>query len=346
MTELRALLAQVGRTEASVLITGPSGSGKELAARALHAASPRSRGPFVALNCGAIPRELLESELFGHERGAFTGAHQMRVGKFEAAAGGTLFLDEIGDMPLDMQVALLRVIEERRFERIGSAKSQVANVRIVSATHRDPGMAILAGRFREDLYYRLNVFPIQIPALTERREDLTDLIEHFTAPLGARAPMFADDGIARLVAHDWPGNVRELRNFVERAAIRFGGLRVGADAVELSLQRPIVGAVSLARPAHQGVPTLAVARPVAMALPRLAEFPEIDPARLLARGGLDLRAAMGKLERGFIEAALAASGDIVADAARTLGMQRTTLVEKIKRLEVRRGAMEDARLAA
>ena len=297
MTELRALLAQVGRTEASVLITGPSGSGKELAARALHAASPRSRGPFVALNCGAIPRELLESELFGHERGAFTGAHQMRVGKFEAAAGGTLFLDEIGDMPLDMQVALLRVIEEWRFERIGSAKSQVANVRIVSATHRDPGMAILAGRFREDLYYRLNVFPIQIPALTERREDVTDLIEHFTAPLGARAPMFADDGIARLVAHDWPGNVRELRSAVFRAVVMCSGGVI--QATDLSLA-----------PSSRRPPTV-VAAAAAPDRPR--------------------RHAIG---RETLVAALREQGHNVTAAAATLGVSRVTFYRLLQRFEV------------
>jgi sigma-54 specific flagellar transcriptional regulator A len=344
LAALRALLAQVGCTEASVLITGPSGSGKELAARALHVASPRS-GPFVALNCGAIPRELLESELFGHERGAFTGAHQARVGKFEAAAGGTLFLDEIGDMPLDMQVALLRVLEERRFERIGSAKPQVADVRIVSATHRDLEAAILAGRFREDLYYRLNVFPVRMPALAERREDVVDLIAHFVAPLGTRAPIFSRSAIERLLAHDWPGNVRELRNFVERAAIRCSGLNMDATAVEASLQRPILGGPDLARLAHYPSTGFA-AHPIAGPATRLAEFPEIDPARLLARGGLDLRAAMGNLERGFIEAALASSGNIVADAARALGMQRTTLVEKMKRFEVRRGGSEGSPMTA
>ena len=283
--------------------------------------------------------------MFGHERGAFTGAHQTRVGKFEAAAGGTLFLDEIGDMPLDMQVALLRVLEERRFERIGSAKPQVADVRIVSATHRDLEAAILAGRFREDLYYRLNVFPVRMPALAERREDVVDLIAHFVAPLGTRAPIFSRSAIERLLAHDWPGNVRELRNFVERAAIRCSGLNMDATAVEASLQRHIRGGPDLARLAHYPSTGFA-AHPITGPATRLAEFPEIDPARLLARGGLDLRAAMGNLERGFIEAALASSGNIVADAARALGMQRTTLVEKMKRFEVRRGGSEGSPMTA
>jgi len=339
MADLRALLAQVGASEASVLVTGPSGSGKELAARAIHAASPRARGPFVALNCGAIPRELLESELFGHERGAFTGAHATRIGKFEAAAGGTLFLDEIGDMPLDMQVALLRVLEERRFERIGSARAQVADVRIVSATHRDLETAIAAGRFREDLYYRLNVFPIAMPSLAERREDVPELIAHFAAMLGERAPVFAPEAIHRLIAHDWPGNVRELRNFVERAAIRAMGRPLGVPEVEASLYRPVADALGAALRAVAAPPRLAPARASAV-------FPGIEPARLLANGGFDLRAAMGNLERSFIEAALAASDDVVADAARVLHMQRTTLVEKMRRFDVRRGGGEGERLAA
>ncbi len=336
MAQLRGLLAQVGRTEASVLVTGPSGSGKELAARALHAASPRARGPFVAINCGAIPRELLESELFGHERGAFTGAHATRVGKFEAAAGGTLFLDEIGDMPLDMQVSLLRVLEERRFERIGSARPQIADVRIVSATHRDLDAAIIAGRFREDLYYRLNVFPVAMPALAERREDVPVLIAYFAAALGARAPVFGEDAMARLLAHDWPGNVRELRNFVERAAIRFTGAPLDVAAVEASLHRA-AGALPGASAGVGAIqPVAAAAVAPTPARPLAAMFPGLEPARLLARGGFDLRVVLGDLERSFIEAALRASGDVVADAARTLGMQRTTLVEKMRRFDVHR----------
>ncbi|MDT7933945.1 MAG: sigma 54-interacting transcriptional regulator [Sphingomonadaceae bacterium] len=236
MRELRALIDEVAPVEATVLVTGPSGSGKELAARAIHAASPRARGPFVAVNCGAIPRELLESELFGHEKGAFTGAQAQRIGRFEAAAGGTLFLDEIGEMPLDMQVALLRVLEERRFERVGSTRMIEADVRIVAATHRDLETAILAGRFREDLFYRLCVFPIAMPALADRRDDIPVLVRHFARALGpTRAPRFTPEALARLAAHDWPGNVRELRNLVERAAIRWAGREVDAAGVDAAL---------------------------------------------------------------------------------------------------------------
>jgi sigma-54 specific flagellar transcriptional regulator A len=236
MRELRALIDEVAPTEATVLVTGPSGSGKELAARAIHAASPRAQGPFVAVNCGAIPRELLESELFGHEKGAFTGAQSQRVGRFEAAAGGTLFLDEIGEMPMDMQVGLLRVLEERRFERVGSTRAIEADVRIVAATHRDLETAILVGRFREDLFYRLCVFPIAMPSLADRRDDIPALVRHFARALGpARAPRFTSEALARLAAHDWPGNVRELRNVVERAAIRWAGREVDAAGAEAAL---------------------------------------------------------------------------------------------------------------
>lgn len=326
MVELRALLAEVGRSEASVLIGGPSGSGKELAARAVHAASPRAKGAFVAINCGAIPRELLESELFGHERGAFTGAHSTRVGRFEAAEGGTLFLDEIGDMPLDMQVSLLRVLEERRFERIGSARSQIANVRVVSATQRDLEAAIAVGKFREDLYYRLNVFPVTMPSLAERQSDVPELVEHFSAALGAdRAPRFTYAGMARLSAHEWPGNVRELRNFVERAAIRFAGQDMGIAEVDAALHRK----PQFTEPRDAVAPPTPVRRPS-------NPFAAVDPARVLEAGPFDLRDALGHLERAFIAQALSASQDVVADAARLLGLQRTTLVEKMRRLDLRR----------
>ena len=343
IARLRALIAQVGPSDAPVLVTGPSGSGKELAARAIHAASARARGPFIAVNCGAIPRDLLESELFGHERGAFTGAHATRIGKFEAAAGGTLFLDEIGDMPIDMQVSLLRVLEEKRFERVGSTVTQPTDVRIVSATHRDLDAAILDGRFREDLYYRLNVLPIRMPALGDRREDVPELIAHFCVPLGERAPLFAADARARLLVHDWPGNVRELRNFVERAAVRYTDAPLTAVDVEAALQRPVTDAPQERR--RYRLPLLATP-PSPPAPTFLDRFPGLDPARLLAHGGFDLRAAITDLERGLIEAALAVSDDVVADAARVLGLQRTTLVEKMRRLDVRRSSGEAALLAA
>lgn len=248
-------------------------------------------------------------------------------------------------MPLDMQVSLLRVLEERRFERIGSAKSQIADVRIVSATHRDVEVAIAAGRFREDLYYRLNVFPVVMPSLAERREDVPALVAHFAAAHGEYAPVFTPEATARLIRHDWPGNVREVRNFVERAAIRYIGRPLGVADVEASLHRPVADAIgAVLRPV---VPAPAAPTSEAVPPPRhslATMFPGLEPARLLARGGFDLRFAMGNLERSLIEAALAASDDVVADAARTLGLQRTTLVEKMRRFDVRRGG--DALMAA
>ena len=345
MGELRAVIAQVARTEATVLVTGPSGSGKELAARAIHDASPRAAGPFVALNCGAVPRELLESELFGHERGAFTGAQAQRIGRFEAAAGGTLFLDEIGDMPLDMQVALLRVLEDKRFERVGSTRPMVADVRVVAATHRDLAAAVSAGRFREDLYYRLNVFPVEMPALAARKADIPELVRHFLRPLpSGTAPRFTLPALRRMSAHDWPGNVRELRNFIERAAIRFPDCDVGEAEAETLLTRatPQSRAVDPERAAlMQAVAALAVPSPV---LPPASEplghpaFAAIVPDAVLGDGAVDLRAALNELERAFILAALDRAGGVVADAARLLGYQRTTLVEKMRRMEFRRNA--------
>ncbi len=363
MDAVRAALAQVAPTEAPVLLTGPSGSGKELAARAIHALSPRAEGPFIALNCGAVPRDLLESELFGHERGAFTGAQSVRIGRFEAAEGGTLFLDEIGEMPPDMQVALLRVLEERSFERVGSTVPRRADVRVVAATHRDLPARIAQGQFREDLFWRLAVFPVTMPSLAERSSDVPELIAAFAARLDpARRPRFTPAAMVRLMAHPWPGNVRELRNLVERAAIlRPGALfdppavaallgptaglpaptpaqaerdalwaATGALAGMVARVEPGVGHAALRRSGDGGE---AGGGPVPTLPPQLAE---IDAAAVLARGPCDLRGSLTELERQFIEAALAHSRYIVADAARLLGLQRTTLVEKMRRLGLTR----------
>ena len=313
MAAIRALVRRVAPGSTSVLITGPSGSGKERVARAIHAESDRANGPFVAINCGAIPRDLLESELFGHEKGSFTGAHAQRQGRFEEASNGTLFLDEIGDMPPDMQVKLLRVLEERRIERIGGRGSIAVNVRIVSATHRDLSVAIEDQRFREDLYYRLAVFPIHLPSLDARPEDLPVLIQHFLKGLGRAANVrFSDAAIATLSAHAWPGNVRELRNFVERAAILHDGEMLDQDDV----------AALLLRPATTVVP-IAAKPPVAAAAPA-AEAP-------FEQDGIDLRAIMHEIEGRYIGEALSRSNGVVADAARLLGLQRTTLIEKMRR---------------
>ena len=313
MAQVRDLVRKVACYPTSILVSGPSGSGKERVARAIHAESDRAAGPFVAINCGAIPRELLESDLFGHEKGSFTGAYAQRQGRFEEAHKGTLFLDEIGDMPHDMQVKLLRVLEERTVERVGGRGSIPIDVRVISATHRDLSVAIDEQRFREDLFYRLAVFPIHLPGLGERTEDIPHLARHFlkTSGAGASGLDFTADALAALARHPWPGNVRELRNFVERAAILHAGETIDGAQVDALLLR--------AKPSGQ--------RPT-MSATILPEQREIDPA------GIDLRSILADLEARYIKEALSRTNGIVADAARLLGLQRTTLVEKMRRYAV------------
>jgi sigma-54 dependent transcriptional regulator, flagellar regulatory protein len=313
MEQVRNLIRKVANYSTSVLISGPSGSGKERVARAIHAESDRAAGPFVAINCGAIPRELLESDLFGHEKGSFTGAHAMRQGRFEEAHKGTLFLDEIGDMPHDMQVKLLRVLEERTVERVGGRGSIPIDVRVLSATHRDLAVAIDEQRFREDLFYRLAVFPIHLPGLGERTEDIAQLARHFLRNCGAGTTGldFTPDALTALARHPWPGNVRELRNFVERAAILHAGETINGAQVDALLLR--------AKPVPQ--------RPT-MSATILPDQREIDPA------GIDLRTILADLEARYIKEALSRTNGVVADAARLLGLQRTTLVEKMRRYAV------------
>jgi sigma-54 specific flagellar transcriptional regulator A len=336
---LRTLIGQVAPSQASVLLTGPSGSGKEVAARALHAASKRAKAPFIAVNCGAIPRDLIESVLFGHEKGSFTGAHAQHVGKFEEADGGTLFLDEIGDMPADMQVKLLRVLEDQAVQRIGG-KGQIAiDVRIVAATHRDIDAAIDAGSFREDLFYRLAVFPIDLPSLAERARDLPLLIGHFLkgTPEEAR-PIFSETAFARLAEHGWPGNVRELRNFVERASILFAGRTLGADeAGALLLRRGRVGAAERAAlwQATDALAAPAVQAPAAEIVPIRPEVDVTATAEWTRERPVALKDMLADIEQRYIEEALAASGGVIADAARMLSLQRTTLIEKMRKYEVK-----------
>jgi two-component system, NtrC family, nitrogen regulation response regulator NtrX len=233
---VRELIAKVGPTAARVLITGENGTGKELVARALHEASPRREQPFVEVNCAAIPSELIESELFGHMKGSFTGAFADRAGKFEQADGGTLFLDEVGDMSLSAQSKLLRVLQEGVVNRIGGSKSIQVDVRVLAATNKELDGEIAEGRFREDLLYRLNVVPIEVPALRERREDIPALVTHFAEQLAASAGVpgrkFADEAVRRLQVRSWPGNIRELRNAVERALILASGKTVTAADID------------------------------------------------------------------------------------------------------------------
>ena len=226
IASLRSLVVQVAPKMANVLLLGESGTGKEVIARAIHDCSTRSRGPFVAVNCGAIPAELLESELFGHEKGAFTGAVSARKGRFEMAEGGTLFLDEIGDMPFDMQVKLLRVLQERTYERVGGTKAQKANVRIVAATHQNLESKVESGEFRMDLFYRLNVFPIEVPPLRERPEDVPLLAQRFIdlqQEQSGDVITLSREALEQLCQCEWPGNIRELGNLVERLTILYPG---------------------------------------------------------------------------------------------------------------------------
>jgi sigma-54 specific flagellar transcriptional regulator A len=308
--ELRSLIGRVAASDASVLVTGPSGSGKELVARAIHQASGRAGQAFVALNCGAIPAELMESELFGHERGAFTGASARRIGRFEEAHRGTLFLDEIGDMRFDMQVKLLRVLEDGLVQRVGGGAPFVSDVRIVSATHQDIDGAIAANRFREDLYFRLGVVPIRVPSLAERVDDLPLLIAHFRQKRsGAPIARFDRDAMMRLMAHDWPGNVRELRNVVERADILFAGALIGAGEVE----------ALLGLKAAQGVPCTLV--------PPQEETP-------LVAEPIDLKDLIERVEQERIQSALEAAQGVISEAARLLTLKRTTLIEKMRKYGV------------
>ena len=326
IAEVRYLIRAVAPTSASVLITGPSGSGKEVVARAIHAASSRGSAAYVAVNCGAIPRDLLESELFGHEKGSFTGAVSQRRGRFEDADGGSLFLDEIGDMPHDMQVKLLRVLEERCVQRVGGRGEIAVDTRIISATHRNLDEAIEQQRFREDLFYRLSVFPIDLPSLGERREDVPLLVRHFLRD-DKSGLSFTQGAMDRLVAHPWPGNIRELRNVIERAIILFTGQSVSAEQVEIILHRRArpsnAERIALWEATESSAPA-----PIEMPAPAAPVVADDVP---LGEGPVDLRKMMADLEYRYIAEALKVSEGTVADAARMLSLQRTTLIEKMRK---------------
>jgi sigma-54 specific flagellar transcriptional regulator A len=321
MREINNLIEQVAPSDSNVLILGESGTGKEMVARHVHELSGRSAHPFVPVNCGAIPAELLESELFGHEKGAFTGALSTRLGRFEFAEGGTLFLDEIGDMSLQMQVKLLRVLQERSFERVGSNRTINCNVRIIAATHRNLEVAIEAGRFREDLFYRLNVFPIQIPPLRDRLEDMPVLIEHLLerqrAASGRRVTL-ATDAMNCLMRCKWPGNVRELGNLLERLGILYPDQTV--CAADLPERYRVTDSSAWF---GSGVQVESQA-----AMPAAAEK---ESPTGLPSGGLDLKDHLSAIELGLIRKAMEEADGTVAEAARLLRMRRTTLVEKLRK---------------
>jgi len=338
---VRRMVEQVASFDTTVLITGESGTGKEVVARAIHAQSKRKDKPFVAVNCGAIPSELLESELFGHEKGAFTGAITSRKGRFELADGGTLFLDEIGDMSLPMQVKILRALQERSFERVGGVKSQRCDVRVIAATHRNLEEAIVKGSFREDLYYRLNVFPIETPPMRERLEDLPLLIEDIIGQLerSTRGSVrLAPETVSVLRAYHWPGNVRELSNLIERLAVLHPGATVRPQDLP-----------SRYRPAGMVIPEV-VEPTVEPAFERaerpiFAEMKVVDlmgvskPDPVLPPAGVDLKDHIEHIEASLIKQALAQSGGVVAHAAKLLNTRRTTLVEKLRKYGLQR---EDA----
>jgi sigma-54 specific flagellar transcriptional regulator A len=360
--DIIGLIRQVAEHDSTVLILGESGTGKEVAARAIHDLSPRRQRPFVAVNCGAIPAELLESELFGHEKGAFTGAVAARKGRFEIAEGGTLFLDEIGDMSPTMQVKLLRVLQERVFERVGNHVPMRCNVRIIAATHRNLEESIARGSFREDLFHRLNVFPIEMPALRSRLEDLPLLVRDFAAynvAEGRPEVQLSTRALAALAMCPWPGNVRELANLIERLSIVTGG-RVAEVGDLPAKYRPADWSTQWVAPQFANdIATLdtTVAERVLLDGDVLPAGTQLLPAgdavvdydsdedlaiesdgsdtlAVLPEEGLDLRAHLAEIERKLVVQALERSEGVVAHAARLLGLRRTTLVEKLRKLDL------------
>jgi transcriptional regulator with GAF, ATPase, and Fis domain len=303
------IIRLVGARRATVLITGETGTGKELVARAVHLASPRAQVSMVAVNCNALPENLLEAELFGHVKGAFTGAIQQRVGRFEQANRGTLFLDEVGDLPLDVQTKLLRVLQEREFQRIGSSETIRVDIRLIAATNVNLGEKVRLGKFREDLFYRLNVVPIPVPALRDRPEDVSLLARHFVQKIcrieEIPEPQLARETLARLQAHSWPGNVRQLENAVEMAVALSGGRMVlePSDFPALCGITPLLPSAD----ASAGVPV---------------------PDR-----GLDFEQTIGHIGRQILEDALRKTNGNKSAAASMLGLKRTTLAAKLRSLE-------------
>jgi two-component system response regulator AtoC len=321
ITDLYAVLERVADTPTTVMITGESGTGKELVARALHEHSSRKDKPFIKVNCAAIPKELIESELFGYERGAFTGAVASKPGRFELANNGTLFLDEVGEIPIEMQVKLLRALQESEFERVGGIKTIRVDVRLVAATNRDLKKLLAGGTFREDLFYRLNVVPIRLPALRERTSDIPLLVEHFLTKFNERLKKSVQgvepEASEALVAYPWPGNIRELENVIERAVLF-------CDTKELR--------ASDLSPEIRGIPAMAN-----------VPMPEADlQVALAGEGGLKehVKVAMSRLERELVSRALQQTTGNVTHAARLLKISRKGLQLKMKELGLREGASD------
>lgn len=305
------IIEKVADSDSTILITGESGTGKELMARAVHNLSSRKNDSFIAINCGAIPTELLESELFGHVRGAFTGAIANRAGRFELADGGTIFLDEIGDLAPQLQVKLLRVLQERNFEPVGGTRSIAVNVRVIAATNKDLEELTRLGQFREDLFYRLNVIPLHIPSLRERRSDIPFLLEHFITHLNQRKKRniqgISSEALRHLVQYPWPGNIRELENLIERLAILKGTGQIEVADLPPRYQ-------SLGLPNHQG----------SIDIKPLTEIQ-------IPESGVDFNALVDQFENQLLIQALERTNWNRNQAAQLLGLNRTTLVEKIKK---------------
>ncbi|MFN2397703.1 MAG: sigma-54-dependent transcriptional regulator [Gemmatimonadaceae bacterium] len=310
MQRVREMIERIAPTEARVLIVGESGTGKELVAAAIHTGSSRRERPFVRVNCAAIPRDLVESEMFGHERGSFTGATERRIGRFELAHQGTLLLDEVGDLGPEAQAKLLRAIESKEIERVGGGKPIPVNVRIIAATNMDLRRAVVEGRFREDLFFRLNVIPMLVPPLRERRDDIPALVSHFSllyrARSGRPAPVWADTALDLMVRYEWPGNVRELANIVERLAILHAGGSVEAADVRAVL--------SLETNAGAG----GTGAPLSVAL----------------TNGVSLGESLDEMERSLIARALSEAGGNIAEAARRLRTDRPNLYRRMRRLGI------------
>lgn len=356
MQQLRMLVKFAGRCNSSIMITGPSGSGKEVVAEAIHSISQRAANPNITVNCGALPEQLIESELFGHEKGSFTGAINKHVGLFEQSNGGTIFLDEIGDMPLNMQVKLLRVLESRIVNRVGGSQNIPIDVRVIAATHKNLGTGIQSGSFREDLFYRLCVVPIEVPALNERTEDIPALVEHF---LGSQAdgnplPIFTAEAFAALQNYDWPGNVRELRNVVERATVFFSGEQVHAHDIATLVQSDIAPAIH-AEPVAEPLSTPTFQADVRPQFTESALSQNGDHAHAQTRSSfqapqlnnvIDLNAHLQNEERRIITQALEASHGVVSKAARSINIKRTTFIDKMRKHHIDKQLENNVALAS
>ena len=343
IADVRSLVTKVAPTEATVLLQGESGTGKEVIARLVHDCSERADGPFIPVNCGAIPGELLESELFGHEKGAFTGAVASRKGRFELAEGGTLFLDEIGDMPYEMQVKLLRVLQERTFERVGGGKAIKCNVRVVAATHQNLEQHVEEGKFRMDLYYRLNVFPLEVPALRERTADIDGLAQRFIDSFSAQgrgAIRLQDDALAHMRLYAWPGNVRELGNLIERLIILNTDEMVFAADLPIKYQSSELAVAERpenVEPLHDQLDSLPENEPedLSALFAPPPTIPVAPPTPVHIDEPINLKQHMADTERSLIISALEQTGWVNAHAAKLLTLQRTTLVEKMRKYDIK-----------